>query len=78
VLLLLAAATTAAAAAAAAAAAEDEIIDTMLDLKDCGVDIFTLGQYLQPTPKHLPVVEMVTPEAFEYWRQYGEEEVGFR
>jgi lipoic acid synthetase len=59
-------------------AAEDEIIDTMLDLKDCGVDIFTLGQYLQPTPKHLPVVEMVTPEAFEYWRRYGEEEVGFR
>jgi hypothetical protein len=58
--------------------AEDEIIDTMFDLKDCGVDIFTLGQYLQPTPKHLSVVEMVTPEAFEYWRRYGEEEVGFR
>lgn len=57
---------------------EDEIIDTMFDLKDCGVDIFTLGQYLQPTPKHLPVVEMVTPEAFEYWRRFGEEEVGFR
>uniref|UniRef100_A0A383WNL3 Lipoyl synthase, chloroplastic n=1 Tax=Tetradesmus obliquus TaxID=3088 RepID=A0A383WNL3_TETOB len=57
---------------------EDEIIDTMLDLKDCGVDIFTLGQYLQPTPKHLPVVEMVPPEQFEYWRRYGEEEVGFR
>jgi len=50
----------------------------MFDLKDCGVDIFTLGQYLQPTPKHLPVVEMVTPEAFEYWRRFGEEEVGFR
>lgn len=47
-------------------------------LQDCGVDIFTLGQYLQPTPKHLPVVEMVTPEKFEHWRQYGEEVVGFR
>jgi lipoic acid synthetase len=57
---------------------DDEIIDTMFDLKDCGVDIFTLGQYLQPTPKHLPVVEMVTPESFEYWRRFGEEEVGFR
>ncbi|KAF6258709.1 lipoic acid synthetase [Scenedesmus sp. NREL 46B-D3] len=57
---------------------EDEIIDTMFDLKDCGVDIFTLGQYLQPTPKHLPVAEMVPPEQFEYWRRYGEEEVGFR
>lgn len=57
---------------------DDEIIDTMFDLKDCGVDIFTLGQYLQPTPKHLPVVEMVTPESFEYWRRFGEEDVGFR
>jgi lipoic acid synthetase len=50
----------------------------LLLLQDCGVDIFTLGQYLQPTPKHLPVVEMVPPEQFEYWRRYGEEEVGFR
>eukprot|EP00879_Flechtneria_rotunda_P003503 GHRR01003733.1.p1 GENE.GHRR01003733.1~~GHRR01003733.1.p1 ORF type:complete len:396 (+),score=105.54 GHRR01003733.1:224-1411(+) len=57
---------------------EDEIIDTMFDLKDCGVDIFTLGQYLQPTPKHLPVAAMVPPEQFEYWRRFGEEEVGFR
>jgi lipoic acid synthetase len=32
----------------------------------------------QPTPKHLPVVEMVPPEQFEYWRKFGEEEVGFR
>jgi lipoic acid synthetase len=50
----------------------------LLLLQDCGVDIFTLGQYLQPTPQHLPVVEMVPPEQFEYWRRYGEEEVGFR
>ncbi|PNH01054.1 Lipoyl synthase, chloroplastic, partial [Tetrabaena socialis] len=34
---------------------DDEVIDTMLDLKAVGVDIFTLGQYLQPTPQHLPV-----------------------
>jgi lipoic acid synthetase len=57
---------------------DDEIIDTMVDLKDCGVDIFTLGQYLQPTPNHLPVVDFITPEKFEYWRKFGEEEVGFR
>jgi len=57
---------------------DDEIIDTMLDLKDVGVDIFTLGQYLQPTPKHLDVVEFVTPEKFEQWRRYGEEVIGFR
>lgn len=46
---------------------DDEIIDTMLDLRDCGVDILTLGQYLQPTSHHLPVAEMVTPEKFEHW-----------
>jgi len=57
---------------------DDEIIDTMYDLKDCGVDIFTLGQYLQPTPKHLPVVDFVPPEKFEHWRKFGQEVVGFR
>jgi len=57
---------------------DEEIIDTMCDLKDVGVDIFTLGQYLQPTPNHLPVVDFITPEKFEYWRKYGEEVVGFR
>lgn len=39
----------------------------MLDLRDAGVDILTLGQYLQPTPRHLPVAEYVTPEKFEHW-----------
>ena len=57
---------------------DDEIIDTMLDLKDSGVDILTLGQYLQPTQRHLPITEYVTPEKFEYWRIFGEEEVGFK
>ncbi|KAG2489706.1 hypothetical protein HYH03_011813 [Edaphochlamys debaryana] len=57
---------------------DDEVIDTMLDLKAVGVDIFTLGQYLQPTPNHLPVTEFVTPEKFEYWRKFGQEEIGFR
>ena len=42
------------------------------------MDIFTLGQYLRPTPNHLDVKEYVTPEEFEHWRKYGEEVVGFR
>ena len=57
---------------------DDEIIDTMYDLKAVGVDIFTLGQYLQPTPNHLDVSEFVEPERFERWRKFGLEEVGFR
>jgi lipoic acid synthetase len=43
-----------------------------------GVDILTFGQYLQPTPLHLPVREHVTPEQFEHWRKFGEDVVGFR
>lgn len=46
---------------------DDEIIDTMVDLRGVGVDILTLGQYLQPTPHHLPVTDYVTPEKFDYW-----------
>ena len=57
---------------------DDEIVDTLVDLRDCGVDIVTFGQYLQPTPRHLPVQEFVTPEKFEQWRVYGERELGFR
>ena len=57
---------------------DDQIIDTLYDLRDAGVDIVTFGQYLQPTPQHLPVTAFITPEKFEYWRKFGEEEVGFR
>ena len=57
---------------------DDEVIDTLLDLRDCGVDIVTFGQYLQPTPRHLTVQEFVRPEKFEHWRHYGEDVVGFR
>ncbi|KAG0556488.1 hypothetical protein KC19_11G057400 [Ceratodon purpureus] len=56
---------------------DEEIKQTMLDLRAAGVDICTLGQYLQPTPLHLTVKEYVTPEKFEYWKQYGES-IGFR
>ncbi|KAL6762775.1 lipoic acid synthetase [Haematococcus lacustris] len=57
---------------------DEEVEETLLDLKAVGVDILTLGQYLQPTPKHLPVTQFVTPEKFEHWRRFGLEQVGFR
>jgi lipoic acid synthetase len=44
---------------------EDELEQAMDEARGAGVDIFTLGQYLQPTKKHLPVVEFVPPERFE-------------
>jgi lipoyl synthase len=47
----------------------DRVID---DLVGIGVDILTLGQYLQPTPKHLPVDRWVTPDEFSYWKTRGE------
>lgn len=48
---------------------EDEILETIEDLRSVKVDILTLGQYLQPTPKHLPVAEFVTPERFEKYKE---------
>jgi lipoic acid synthetase len=56
---------------------DEEIIETMQDLRSVQVDILTLGQYLQPTPKHLPIAEFVTPERFEKYRLLGLE-MGFR
>jgi lipoic acid synthetase len=49
----------------------------MQDLVDARVDVLTLGQYLQPTPKHLPVVEFVTPETFDKLKEIGLE-MGFK
>src|SRR5438128_1369014 len=48
---------------------EDEVLTAMADLRAVGCDILTLGQYLQPTLKHLPVVEFVSPARFA---EYGE------
>lgn len=55
---------------------DEEVIQTMKDLVAQGVDILTIGQYLQPTKKHLPVVEFVTPEKFKEYKRLGEE-LGF-
>ena len=56
---------------------EEEVIKTMNDLLDVGVDILTLGQYLQPTKKHLPVENYITPEKFNFYKKKGLE-MGFR
>ncbi|MFG6179033.1 lipoyl synthase [Halomonas sp. THAF12] len=50
---------------------EEEILQTFDDLREIGVDIVTLGQYLRPTRNHLPVERWVTPEEFERYRQQG-------
>jgi lipoyl synthase len=51
---------------------EEEIIQTIRDLRSVGVNILTMGQYLQPTPKHLPVIEYITPEKFDWLREIAE------
>lgn len=56
---------------------EQEVIETMQDLRSVQVDILTLGQYLQPTPKHLPIFEFIEPEQFAYYQKLGLE-MGFR
>jgi len=56
---------------------EDEVTQTALDLRTAGVDILTIGQYLQPTYKHLSVVEYVTPEKFKWFKETTER-MGFK
>jgi lipoic acid synthetase len=50
---------------------KDEVLETMEDLRSVQVDILTLGQYLQPTRKHLPVQEFITPEQFKEYEEIG-------
>jgi lipoic acid synthetase len=47
----------------------EEIRQTLQDLREVGCRILTLGQYLQPSPAHLPVESYVPPEDFENWRK---------
>ena len=56
---------------------ENEVLQTMKDLREVGVNIITLGQYLQPSKKHLPVKEFILPEQFEMYKTIGLE-MGFR
>lgn len=56
----------------------DEVVETMRDLAECGVDIVTIGQYLRPTRNHLPIERYYTPEEFDELKRIGLEEIGFR
>ena len=56
---------------------EEEVIETLHDLKEAKVDIVTIGQYLQPSKKHLPVKRFITPEQFAKYKEIGLE-LGFR
>ncbi|OAD92227.1 lipoyl synthase [Aequorivita soesokkakensis] len=56
---------------------EEEVLQTMEDLRSVGLDILTIGQYLQPSKKHLPVKEFITPEQFKKYKTVGLE-MGFR
>jgi lipoic acid synthetase len=56
---------------------DDEIRSVMVDLVEAGCDILTLGQYLQPTPNHLPVIRYYTPEEFSSLKEEGRR-LGFR
>ena len=55
---------------------EDEVVQTMKDLRNVGLDVITIGQYLQPTKKHLPVKELITPSQFKKYEEIGQD-MGF-
>ncbi|WP_108807752.1 lipoyl synthase [Aquimarina spinulae] len=56
---------------------EEEVIQTLSDLRTVGLDIVTIGQYLQPSKKHLPVKQFITPDQFKKYEEIGLE-MGFR
>ena len=55
----------------------DEVIETLQDLKDANVDVLTIGQYLQPSKRHLPVKQFITPDQFKEYEIIGLD-LGFR
>lgn len=56
---------------------EEEIMEVMQDIRNVGVDILTIGQYLQPSKEHQPIDRWVTPEEFQQWKDYALQ-IGFR
>jgi lipoic acid synthetase len=56
---------------------KDEVLESMQDLRNHQVDILTLGQYLQPSRNHLPVLQYITPEEFDFYKNEGMK-MGFR
>jgi lipoic acid synthetase len=55
---------------------DEEVRQVMRDLRDVDCDILTIGQYLQPSDKHMKLDDFIPPEQFEAWREYGES-IGF-
>ena len=55
----------------------EEVIQTMKDMREAGVEVVTIGQYLRPSPKHLPIKEFIRPEVFKEYERLGLE-MGFR
>ncbi len=56
---------------------DDEVLNLLSDLKNHFVDIVTIGQYLSPGPKHLPVQRFVSPSKFNFFKLFGENDLGF-
>lgn len=56
---------------------QEEVIETMKDLLQAGCSILTMGQYLQPSPQHHPVIEYIHPETFDHLAKIGHE-LGFK
>jgi hypothetical protein len=50
----------------------EQVLETMQDLVDVGVEVLNLGQYLRPSKRHLPVMRWVTPEEFDMFKERGE------
>lgn len=51
---------------------DDDVTQTLADLRSVGVDVVTFGQYLQPSKRHMAVKKYVTPEEFEGWKVKAE------
>eukprot|EP00475_Leptophrys_vorax_P037876 TRINITY_DN6587_c0_g1_i1.p1 TRINITY_DN6587_c0_g1~~TRINITY_DN6587_c0_g1_i1.p1 ORF type:complete len:351 (+),score=84.74 TRINITY_DN6587_c0_g1_i1:902-1954(+) len=51
---------------------DEQVLAAFRDLRNAGVSVVTLGQYLRPSKRHIKVVEYVTPEKFEWWKEQGE------
>ena len=56
---------------------DHEVLNLLSDLKNHFVDIVTIGQYLSPGPKHLPVQRFVSPSKFNFFKLFGEDNLGF-
>jgi lipoic acid synthetase len=56
---------------------EEEVFETLHDLREARVDIVTIGQYLQPTKKHLPVKAFISPDTFQKYEAIAKD-LGFR